>query len=175
MQSKHYRKIVLRTKFNFHFPDSSGLLLMPLHLIVFHRTTWGLYCTFYLPGFYVSVHYYVYSPGSRKVFISFGDCLRTHHLSWSLYSMAKIQNYSVLHWDWHCHCINLGIRCGWYIPLSQNLVHFKPSWSLLLMDSTPSHTLTVPALGSELQAWRKSSELGILEKVLFFIYWGCGQ
>lgn len=37
----------------------------------------------------------VYSPGTKKVFIDFGGCSRTR-LSCSLYSMVKIQNYSLL-------------------------------------------------------------------------------
>lgn len=102
----------------------------------------------------------VHSPRAKKVFTSFGCCLRTL-LSCSLYCEANIQNRSLLQWDNHCHCIILTIRYGKYMSLAKNFVHFP----------SPPPTYWLPQL-SGLIFRPEETELvwWTLEK-LFSTYW----
>lgn len=103
----------------------------------------------------------VYSPGAKKVFPSFGQCL-VIHLSCSLYSKAEVQN-SLL-WDSSCHCIYLPTRyaLGPEFSTFQTQLVTSP-YSLVPFSHTdcPSSQVCSSALDGERQ-------FSVLGKVLCF-------
>lgn len=162
IEFKQYRKIMLKTRFQFQFLDPWSLyLFIPLYFTEHPESC--LVSSIYLDFMYKFITV-VYSPGSERGFIIFGWWLKTL-LSCSLYSM---ENYCLLHLDSHCHCINLTTRhgeCRKFSMLRTQLVTSPDALAPFLHTHCPGSQLCFSGLEGGQLAWCS------WRSPLFFTYW----